>query len=149
MPLAGLVPEGGAHIRQVLFDEIERRLPRDSEARVNIQLSELNPDRTASWHIHNGVVYFVVLRGAVTLQYEGSSEHYSAGDVYTEPIGVVHRALNPHAEIAAAFVGFWVTAADRPHVTEVGNRPGPHRHPASRPDRLVQLTGGGGESLRT
>jgi len=120
LPLTGLVPEGGAHIRQVLFDEIERRFPRDSEARVNIQLSELNPGRTASWHIHNGIVYFVVVRGAVTLQYEGRSEHYSAGDVYTEPIGVVHRALNPHPDLPAAFVGFWVTAADRPHVTEVG-----------------------------
>jgi len=120
LSLTGLVPEGGAHIRQVLFDELERRFPRDSETRVNIQLSELNPGRTASWHIHNGVVYFVVVRGAVTLQYEGGSEHYSAGDVYTEPIGVVHRALNPHPDVPAAFVGFWVTAADRPHVTEVG-----------------------------
>jgi quercetin dioxygenase-like cupin family protein len=120
LPLTGLVPEGGAHIRKVLFDEIERRFPRDSEARVNVQLSELNPGRTASWHIHNGVVYFVVVMGAVTLQYEERSEHYSAGDVYTEPIGVVHRALNPHPEVPAAFVGFWVTAADRPHVTEVG-----------------------------
>jgi quercetin dioxygenase-like cupin family protein len=67
----GLLPEEGSHIRQVLFDEIETRLPRDSESRVNVQLSELNPGRTASWHVHNGIVYFVVLRGAVTLQYEG------------------------------------------------------------------------------
>jgi len=130
LPLTGLVPEGGAHIRQVLFDEIERRLPRDSEARVNIQLSELNPGRTASWHVHNGVVYFVVVRGAVTLQYNGRSEHYSAGAVYTEPIGVVHRALNPHPTLPAAFVGFWVTAADLPHVTEVG---GTDLDPGGRP----------------
>ncbi|MGH3649569.1 MAG: cupin domain-containing protein, partial [Acidimicrobiia bacterium] len=102
------------------LDEIEARLPRESEARVNIQLSELNPGRTASWHVHNGVVYFVQLRGIITLQYEGRSEHYSAGEVYTEPIGVVHRALNPHPEIPASLVGFWVTAADRPHITEAG-----------------------------
>jgi quercetin dioxygenase-like cupin family protein len=118
--LTGLVPEGGSHIRQVLFDEIEKRLPRGAEARINIQLSELNPGKAASWHVHNGVVYFVLLRGAVTLQYEGRSEHYSAGDVYTEPIGVVHRALNPHREIPAALVGFWLTGVDRPHITEVG-----------------------------
>ncbi|MGH8916143.1 MAG: cupin domain-containing protein [Acidimicrobiia bacterium] len=120
LKLTGIVPEGGAHIRQVLLDEIETRLPRDAEARTNIQLSELSPGRTASWHIHNGIVYFVILRGMVTLQYEGRSEHYTAGDVYTEPIGVVHRAVNPHADIAAALIGFWVTAVDRPHVTEVG-----------------------------
>ena len=129
----GLLAEDQPHIRQTLFDEIERRLPRDTEARVNVQLSELNPGRTASWHTHNGVVFFVVLRGIVSLQYEGRTEHYSAGDVYTEPIGVVHRALNPHAEIPAAFMGFWVTAADRPHVTEVGApawSPVEEQHPA-------------------
>jgi quercetin dioxygenase-like cupin family protein len=119
LQLTGLVPEDGSHVRQVLFDEIEARLPRDPEARVNVQLSELNPGRTASWHVHNGVVYFVVLRGLVSLQYEGHTEHYSAGEVYTEPIGVVHRALNPHPEMPASLIGFWVTAADRPHLTEV------------------------------
>ena len=62
----------------------------------------------------------MLLRGIVTLQYEGRSEHYSAGDVYTEPIGVTHRAFNPHPDVAASLVGFWVTAADRPHITEVG-----------------------------
>ncbi len=69
---------------------------------------------------HNGVVYFVVLCGLVSLQYEGRTEHYTADDVYTEPMGVVHRAFNPHTEIPASFVRLWVTAADRPHVTEVG-----------------------------
>lgn len=133
LQVTGLLPADGSHIRQVLFDEIEPRLPRDPETRVNIQLSELNPGRTASWHVHNGVVYFVLLRGIVTLQYEGRSEHYRAGDVYTEPIGVVHRALNPHPEIPAALIGFWVTAADRPPITEVGApawEPEVDRHPA-------------------
>jgi quercetin dioxygenase-like cupin family protein len=116
----GLVPAGGSHIRQVLFDQIETRLPRDPESRINIQLSELNPGKTASWHSHNGVVYFVLLRGIITLQYEGTTDHYSAGDVYTEPIGVVHRALNPHSHIPASLVGFWVTAGDRPHIAETG-----------------------------
>lgn len=120
LELTGLVPEGGAHIRQVLFDEIETRLPRDPEAKVNIQLSELNPGMAASWHIHNGVVYFALLRGLISLQYDGRTEHFSAGDVYTEPIGVVHRAFNPHPEIPASLIGFWVTPADRPHLTETG-----------------------------
>ena len=71
--ISDLLPEDGSHIRQVLFDEIETRLPRDPEARINIQLSELNPGRTASWHVHNGIVYFVLLRGIVSLQYEGAS----------------------------------------------------------------------------
>lgn len=123
LQLTGLLPADGSHVRRELFDEIERRLPRDPEARVNVQLSELNPGRTASWHVHNGIVYFVIVRGLITLHYEGRSEHYSAGDVYTEPIGVVHRALNPHPDIPASLIGFWVTAADRPHVTEVSPPP--------------------------
>lgn len=129
----GLVPEGGSHVRQVLLDQIETRLPRDPEARINVQLSELNPGKTASWHVHNGVVYFVLLRGIISVQYEGQSEHFSAGDVYTEPIGVVHRALNPHPEIPASLVGFWVTASDRPHISETGAPawvPNPSTHPA-------------------
>lgn len=133
LQITGLVPEGGSHVRQVLLDEIEARLPRDLESRVNIQLSELMPGRTASWHMHNGVVYFVVLRGIVTLQYEGRSEHYSSGDVYTEPIAVVHRAWNQHSVIPASLVGFWVTAADRPHITETGEPawvPNTDPHPA-------------------
>jgi quercetin dioxygenase-like cupin family protein len=120
LQLTGLLPPDGSHIRQTLLNTIETRLPRDPEARINIQLSELGPGRTASWHVHNGIVYFVLLRGIITLQYDGRSEHFSAGDVYTEPIGVVHRAFNPHPDIAAALVGFWVTAADRPHITDVG-----------------------------
>ncbi len=134
LQITGLLPEDGSHVRQVLFDEIETRLPRDPESRVNIQLSELNPGRTASWHVHNGIVYFAILRGLVTLQYEGRSEHYSAGDVYTEPLGVVHRAFNPHPDIPASLIGFWVTAADRPHVTEVGApawEPSAEPHPLS------------------
>lgn len=128
----GLLTEDQPHLRQTLYDELEARLPPDSESRVNIQLSELNPGRTASWHVHNGVVFFVVLRGLVSLQYEGRTEHYSAGDVYTEPVGVVHRAFNPHGEIPASFMGFWVTAADLPHITEVAEpswSPLADRHP--------------------
>jgi hypothetical protein len=34
---------------------------------------------------------------------------------------VVHRAFNPHPEIPSALIGFWVTAADRPHITETGD----------------------------
>ena len=88
LALTGLVPPGGRHQRKVLFDEIEQRLPRDPQARVN-----------------------------------------EAGQVYTEPIEVVHRARNPHPSLAAAFVGFWVTAADRPHLAAVAEPP--WRPPAS------------------
>jgi hypothetical protein len=33
---------------------------------------------------------------------------------------VVHRAWNPHPAIPASLLGFWVTAADRPHISEIG-----------------------------
>src|SRR5689334_1565493 len=102
LQITALVPEGGNHLRQVLYDQIETRFQRDPESRINIQRSELNPKKTASWHSLNVVVYFVLLRGMLTRQYEGPSEHYSAGDVYAEPVGVVHRALNPQPEMPAS-----------------------------------------------
>ncbi len=123
LALTGLVPPGGRHHRQVLFDEIERRLPRDPESRVNVNLSELMPGQAADWHVQNGPVWFLVVRGIVTLEYEDHVEHYRCGEVYSEPIGVVHRARNPHASLPAAFVGFWITAADRPHLAAVAQPP--------------------------
>jgi len=121
--LTSLVPPGGRHLRQVLFDQIERRLPRDPEARVNVNLSELAPGQAADWHVHNGPVWFLVVQSIVSLEYQDHVEHHRSGEVYTEPIGVVHRARNPHDELAAAFVGFWVTAADRPHLAAVAEPP--------------------------
>lgn len=147
----GLVPEGRSHLRQVLLDEIETRLPRDPESRINIQLSELKPGKAAWWHTDKGVVYFVLLRGNITLQYEGKTEHYSAGDAYTEPIGVVHPALNPHTEIPASLVGSWVTARDRPHISETGEPPGLRVTPPT-PRRVLVLKPspiwGGAEPVR-
>ena len=132
LTLTDIVPEGEAHVRQTVYDEIETRLPRDPEARIDIQLSELLPGATAAWHVHNGLVYFLVTRGAVSLHYEGRTEHYAAGDVYTEPVGVVHRAYNPHPTLPVSFVGFWITSADRPHLVPVGEpewRPVEEPHP--------------------
>ena len=119
LELTGLVPQGGRHHRRMLFDEIETRLPRDPEARVAVNLSELMPGQAADWHVHNGPVWFLVVQGIVTLEYENHVEHFRSGEVYSEPIGVVHRARNPHASLPAAFVGFWITAADRPHLIPV------------------------------
>ena len=93
---------------------IERRGPdsawqsvcHGTHVRVNIQLSELNQGRTASWHDHNGIVYFAVLGGLVTLQYEERVEQSPADDAYTEAIVVVQRALTPHPELPASFMGF-------------------------------------------
>src|SRR5262249_26520300 len=121
--LTGLVPPGGRHQRRVLFDEIEQRLPRDPRARGHAHPYELMPGQSADWQVHNGAVWFLVVQGIVTLEYESHVEHYQAGQVYTEPIGVVHRARNPHASLSAAFVGFWVTAEDRPHLAAVAQPP--------------------------
>jgi hypothetical protein len=38
---------------------------------------------------------------------------------YTEPIGVLHRVINPEPEIPYLCVGFVVTPKDREHVVNV------------------------------
>lgn len=46
---------------------------------------------------------------------------------------MVHRAWNQHPHIPASLVGFWVTAADRPHISETGEpawAPSTAPHPA-------------------
>lgn len=118
--ITDVVPDGMPHFREFLYDEIETRLPRDPEARVNVNLSGLAPGQAAAWHVHNGLVFFLVVQGLVTLQYEEGEETYQAGEVYTEPVGAVHRAFNPHDTLPSSIVGFWVTSADRPHFVNVG-----------------------------
>ena len=76
-----------------------------------------------SIHAVTGTDASRVIQGIVTLEYQNHVEHYQSGEVYTEPIGVVHRARNPHADLSAAFVGFWITAADRPHLAAVTEPP--------------------------
>jgi len=117
--LAGLLESGMAHGRKMRFDELYEYLPKDASVRVGIYTSEITPGGATSWHLHNGAGFFLVLQGRVTIEFKDTTRDYKAGDAYAEPIGVIHRAVNPEPEIPFLCVGFVVTPKDREHVVNV------------------------------
>ena len=117
--LSGLLEPGMMHNRVMRFEELYESLPKDASVRVGIYTSEIAPGGTTSWHLHNGAGFFLVLQGRVIIEFKDSTRHYQAGNAYAEPIGVIHRAVNPEPEIPFLCVGFVVTPKDREHVVNV------------------------------
>ncbi|WP_394833037.1 cupin domain-containing protein [Pendulispora rubella] len=119
MKLSLLVPKGATYVRDMLFDEIYERLPKDPQVRINCFIAQIQPRAAVEWHIHNGAVFFVVLQGLITLQYEHGNEAHKTGDVYSEPIGVVHRGTNPHSHVPCVTFGLTATPVDRSPIVNV------------------------------
>ncbi len=120
LQIGGLVPAGQELHRRVLFDKLFSSLPKDAEAKVQIYTAEIVPKGWTGFHCHNGATFFLALQGIFEAHFEdGVLIRAKAGDVYSEPIGKMHRGHNPHATIPYLCVGFCITAPDRDHVTNV------------------------------
>jgi quercetin dioxygenase-like cupin family protein len=130
---SGLLRDGAEMVSHDLFDQVVTSLPKDPEVRATIYHAELAGGVATSWHLHNGPIFVVLLRGEMILQFlPGPGEPpverlYKAGDALVEPVGVVHRAYNPNPEIAMAGLGFQFTAPDRNHRVDVPDRLGDTR----------------------
>lgn len=107
--------------RHFLFDESGyTSLPRDPNARVQLYHYAIAPGGYTNWHLHNGATFFVVLQGQFEAHFEdGTSFSANAGDVYSEPIGKVHRGHNPSSEVINVGIGINLTSPDRDPVTNV------------------------------
>lgn len=78
------------------------------------------PGGWTNFHCHNGATFFLALQGMFEAHFEeGVLVRAKAGDVYSEPIGRMHRGHNPHPTVSYLCVGFCITAPDREHVTNV------------------------------
>jgi quercetin dioxygenase-like cupin family protein len=119
LQMSGFLQPGMSHSRNMRFDELYELLPKDPTVRVGIYTSEIAPGGATAWHLHNGAGFFLVVQGRVTIEFKDTTRSYQAGDAYAEPIGKLHRALNPEAEIPFICVGFVVTPQDRDHVVNV------------------------------
>jgi len=120
LKIAGLVPPGQELHRRVLFDQLYASLPKDPEAKVQIYTAEIVPKGWTNFHCHNGATFFLALQGIFEAHFQdGVRIRAKAGDVYSEPIGKMHRGHNPHATIPYLCIGFCITAPDREHVTNV------------------------------
>ena len=106
--------------RNVLLDTVYASLPRDPEVKVQIYNAEIAPGGYTNWHCHNGATFFVALQGTFEAEFqEGVLIKAKAGDVYSEPIGKIHRGHNPHPNLPYLCIGICLTAPDREHVTNV------------------------------
>lgn len=120
MQLTGLVPEGQLMVRSDVFSGLTSSLPRDPDAKVWVYTFELLPGGYTMPHAHNGATFFLLMQGEFEAHFDdGHVFRAKAGDLYSEPIGKVHRGYNPHPEIPAAGVSFNFTSPDRDHITTV------------------------------
>jgi hypothetical protein len=70
--------------------------------------------------VANGATFFLACKGCSRrISRRGILIRAKAGDVYSEPIGKVHRGHNPHETLPYLCVAFCVTTPDRDHVTNV------------------------------
>lgn len=119
LQMSGFVSPEQPYHRNIVFDELYDRLPKDPAVRVRIYTGEVAPGVATDWHIHNGASFFLVVQGRVRIEYRGSDTEYRAGQVFTEPIGEIHRAVNPDRSIPLVAFGFQATSPDREHVVNV------------------------------
>jgi len=118
--LTGYLKPGEQLHRNVLFEQLMTTLPRDPAAKVQIYNAEIAPGGYTNRHKHNGATFFIALQGVFEAHFEdGSVLRARAGDVYSEPIGKLHRGHNPHAEVPYLCIGVAITPPDQDHVTEV------------------------------
>jgi quercetin dioxygenase-like cupin family protein len=111
--------KGSAQLhRNVLFEDLVATLPKDPSAKVQIYNAEIAPGGYTNRHQHNGTTFFIALQGVFEAHFEdGTVLKATAGDVYSEPIGKIHRGHNPHPELAYLCIGVAITPADKEHVT--------------------------------
>jgi quercetin dioxygenase-like cupin family protein len=118
--LNGYVKPGGSFHRHVLFDQLIDSLPRDPSVKVQIYNAEIAPGGYTNWHCHNGATFFIALQGVFEAEFqEGILVRAKAGDVYSEPVGRIHRGHNPHPDLPYLCIGVAVTPPDKEHVTSV------------------------------
>jgi quercetin dioxygenase-like cupin family protein len=118
--LTGLLDAGQEFKRFVLLDKLYSSLPRDPESRIQVYHYEIAPGGFTNWHLHNGATFFVCLQGQFEAHFEeGILVRASAGDVYSEPIGKIHRGHNPRSDMSTMGVGISITSPDREPVTNI------------------------------
>lgn len=118
--LTGILDAGQEFKRHVMLDRLYASLPRDPEARIQVYHWEIAPGGFTNWHLHNGATFFICLQGQFEAHFEeGILVRASAGDVYSEPIGKLHRGHNPRHDMSTMGVGISLTSPDREPVTNI------------------------------
>lgn len=134
LQLHGLWSDEDPHFRKIMFEFLDDRLPKGAQARVRFHMNNIRPNAWAEWHIHNGPSYHLVLQGRVAIERIGEEPptpawryrpdympEYHAGQAFTEPVGLVHRAGNPDSKVEVVSVSFLICEIDRNHIIKLGD----------------------------
>lgn len=120
LELGGRLEPGQHFHRNLLLDSLYASLPKDPQVKVGVFNVEIAPGAFTGVHCHNGATFFVTLQGLFEAHFEdGILVKAKAGDVYSEPIGKMHRGHNPHPDLPHYSIALFLTAPDREHVTNV------------------------------
>lgn len=120
MRLAGFTNADQRMNRNILSDALFADLPGGREVQLEVSVNEIGPLTYTPAHLHNGATIFLILQGQFEAHFaDGSVATCKAGDVYSEPVGRVHRGYNPHPTLAFVCVGVAATRPGVPHVTVV------------------------------
>lgn len=119
MKLDGYLKPGQSLHRNMLFDVLYDFIPKDPKAQIQVYNYEIAPGAFTNWHIHTGATFYLTLQGMFEGHFEeGVLIHGNPGEVYSEPIGKIHRGHNPHAEIILQGIGIAITS---PHIAPIIN----------------------------
>jgi len=111
MQLGGFLKPGQSLHRNMLFDALYEYVPKDPNVHVQIYNYEITPGGFTNWHIHMGATFYLTLQGLFEGHFEeGVLIKGGPGEVYSEPIGKVHRGHNPHPEMILQGIGIALTA---------------------------------------
>ncbi len=111
MKLDGYLSPGQSLHRNMLFDAMYAHVPKDPNAHVQIYNYEISPGGFTNWHIHTGATFYLTLQGLFEGHFEeGVLIKGKTGEVYSEPIGKIHRGHNPHAELPLLGIGIALTS---------------------------------------
>ena len=106
LKLDGYLQPGQSLNRNMLFDVLYASAPKDPEVHVQFYNYEIAPGAFTNWHLHTGATFFLTLQGQFEGHFqEGVLIHGKAGEVYSEPIGKIHRGHNPHPELSLLGIG--------------------------------------------
>ncbi len=124
MKLDGYLKPGQKLHRNMLFDALYEYIPKDPKVQIQVYNYEIAPLGFTNWHIHTGATFYLTLQGLFEGHFEeGVLIRGKPGEVYSEPIGKIHRGHNPHEEIILQGIGIALTS---PNIAPIINVEAPN-----------------------
>lgn len=140
MELSGHINAETPFLRTEIATGILTTLPKEPEAQLLVYLGEVSSEVNIPWHFHNGPLISIIVQGECIIQFSNDEAyHYKAGDVFVEPVGVVHRAYNPNPDVPMSALAVQLTSPGRQHIVNVEAPPADFKPTSAPPGPLTPL----------